>query len=232
MIHYGSCNSQTFAVHQGAISTGAVGTALDQDKPFTVSFARGNTVTDINLFRSTAPGQQWGWQYEAIYIEPSIRLIRSAANAPLYIWEAETPCDPLRSSYTPLIETDETGASIVPDGGSALWMNLPSEDILESLETDVENASQTWTTGTIWDGYSSTYLLQELFRYEQSRCGLRLHNTIGNAMDWLASPEEYDLYKLLWLRCASRILYNHMGHTCIPLILDRFLVDVDGIVGI
>lgn len=230
MIHYGASNAQAFAVHSGATPIGIAGTALTSPKAIDV-WARKNTVTDINIFRATAPGQQWGWMYSAEDINPAIRVVRTSAGVPVYVWEAENKTDQNRTAYIPLIETDDYGVTVIPSGGSAVWLTMPSSTDLSTLETQVLAASvPSWVTDTIWSGYTVTNLLKELFRSKQAQAGLLLTNTISSVFDRLHSKEEYDLYILLWLRTASQILYSHYGNTCIPLILDKFSVDTAGMV--
>lgn len=230
MIHYGASNAQAFAVHHGSTPIGIAGTALTSPKALDV-WGRKNTVTDINIFRSTAPGQQWGWTYKSENINPLIRVIRTSTGTPVYVWEAETPVDNSRQYYVPLLETDDYGIDIIPSGGSAVWITLPGETELDTIKTEVESSSApSWATGTIWSGYSAAELIREMFRNDQGRVGLRLHSTISEVFDWLHSKDEYDMYILIWLRIASKILYSHYGNTCIPLILDKFSVDTAGMV--
>jgi len=232
MIQYGACNAQAFAVHKGATPTGLVGTALTSPKALDV-WSRKNSVTDINVFRATVAGQQWGWEYETDSVYPIVRIIRNSSDGVVYAFEAESKTDHFRTDYIPLIATDDYDRSIIPSGGSAVWMVMPSETDLETIEAlVVADSIPAWASGTAWSAYTTTQLLKQLFRQEQSRLGLYLHSTIGEVFTRSHSVEEYKAYMLLWMRSASRILYDHYGQTCIPLILDKFSVDSDGYVSL
>ena len=233
-LRFGSCNAQAFSFHHGGVCSGLVGTSIPSPKAID-TWARRNTKTDINLFRATAPGQQWGWEYEDIHANPSVRLIRNADDSILYVWEAESKCDSSRVDYAPLLETDDYGTSIIPSGGSAVWLlGWPTAGDFSSLQSDVEAASlPSWITGTEWAGaIDSEHLLKMLFRKAQSRAGLNLNNTIEAALDRDMPVQEYFEKMLLWMRCASQILYGHMGDTCIPLLLDKFTINSDGVLSL
>lgn len=231
---FGACNAQTFSVHHDGVCSGLVGNSIPSPKALDV-WARRNTTTDTTLFRATAPGQQWGWHYEDIHCAPSVRVIRNSDDSILYVWEAETICDPARKDYVPMMETDDYGTSIIPAGGSAVWLfGWPTSDDFSSLQSDVEAASlPSWITDTEWDTENDTlYLLRKLFAAAQSVAGITIRSTIEEALNKDMTVEQYFETMLLWMRCASQILYDHMGKTCIPLLLDKFNIDENGVLSL
>lgn len=228
-LRFGSCNAQEFMVHEDCMRPEIAGSELESQKQIWY-FGRRNDDTNIGLLRATSPGQHWGWRYTAEHDSPGIRVIRQSDDIPLYIWEAESRVDEYRLDYIPLLETDEYGRSVIPSGGSAVWMIFPPYTALQTIQTDVEAASLPgWASDTIWSNLTTTKdLLRATFVHAQSRTNKREFQTIDEVMERLMRKRYYQIYVLIWMRQASRILYEHYGQSCIPLILNRFSIDEYG----
>lgn len=228
-IRYASCNAQEFLVHDITTAPAAVGEALAEQKQIWF-FGRRNDTDNYRLLRTTAPGQQWGWNFLHTLYDPQVRIVRQSDDIPLYVWESETPVSYVRQDVSPIIETDDYGRSYIPSGGSAVWMNQPTEEQLDTLKDIVEAASTpSWLSDTNWTHITTNaQLLKLLFWNEQRRGNLEPYNDHTQVFNRQHSSRDFDWKILIWLRCASRILYDHFGQSCIPLILNRFSIDEYG----
>jgi len=225
----GSCNAQTFAVHEGAMDIALVGVPPLRDYGSINYWGRRDDVNNIRLLRSRIAGEQWGWSYESRLRGPHIQIVRRSDDTPVYVWEADSIIDQHRPDYKPIMETDDRGVSIIPDGGSSIACYFPDTTAIESIESDIAAAEVPgWAETTNYYMDNPVKFFNYIWRNEQARHGISIYPTIWEAYKRDHPSKAYDFYTLLWMRCASRVLYGHYGQTCIPLILNNFKVDEIG----
>lgn len=234
-VRRGSCDFNLFSIHPGAHGFRAVGITPTNTRHLEPRIEKGNTAA---LMRSEADGAIWGWNYEAEDESPEIWAARdTSTGAVLYVHESESRIGD--SEISPLISSqigrDGTSQSIIPAGSEILRIMIPMDDVIADLETEIEAAAlPRWITGTSWDwAADNEELLSFLFQIEQGLRGMAIKPTIASVYTSEMEVDSSLLYTLLWLRCASSILYNHADRdTCIPLVKGRFTVDADGLVTI
>ena len=234
-----SCNGKVFRVHRGAYGFGYVGvreTIMDSElRPVKAMDGSEGPI----MFTPQRYLQAWGWEYETHIEYPEIWVWRDGRDNPLVVWEGETRFDPMSNAMCPIINNWKGTDVII--GGEGVNVAFPSYDVtradpqyLDTLETAVEAVEVSglnWVVGTEYADFgTAAALLKYLFVMMQAGRGLPLKETISSAHETLLDKAKLDLYTLLWLRCASMILYDHRGETCIPLIKELWSVDGDGVV--
>jgi len=234
-IRYGSCDFSLFSVHPGAHGFHGVGSLPENTRHIEHRIEKSNAAA---LMRSEADGAIWGWQYPEVGEEtPEIWAIRdTASGSVLYAHESENQIDagisPLTSTQT---DSDGVEQSIIPAGSETKRILIPMDTVITDLETEIEAAAlPAWITGTSWEwAADNKTLLSFLFQEEQQLRAIANYDTIDAVYSTEMPINRSLLYTLLWLRCASSILYDHADReTCIPLVKARFAVDSDGLVTI
>lgn len=235
-IRRGACDFTLFSVNPGAVAFHTVGSSPDNTRHIEHRIEKSNAAA---LMRSEADGAIWGWQYPEVggEISPEIWVIRdTATGAVLYTHESENQIavgvSPLTSTQT---DRDGVAQSIIPAGSETKQIVIPMDTVITDLETEIEAAAlPSWVTGTTWEWVPDCEtLLTFLFQEEQRLHEIPIYTTIDDVYSVEMPVDQTALYTLLWLRCASSILYNHENRkTCIPLVKARFAVDENGIITI
>lgn len=239
MIRYGSSNAYAWAIHPQAspFRTGDNANRTDSIAEIGVQIVR-NT-NGFPYVVKGGMGQRWDhfslvcWQYADANLSPEIWVVRRSNDEVSHVWEAESRFDPKRDTdVSPMITTMQNGRSIIPDGGSNVKCYFPSSSVLSSLETDVQNASlPSWVTNSVYDHITTTTnLLKRIFRESQRLHALKEYDDLDALFAVSMLPKQINLYKLLWMREASRILYDYRGTSCIELIMNKLRVDSNGVV--
>jgi len=234
MIQYGSCDFTLFSVHCGAHRFHSVGPTSGNTRHLEHRIEKGNPAA---IMRTESDGAIWGWNYEVEEESPKIWVIRNVStDVVIYAHESESAID---ESSSPLISQqigrNGTVQSILPAGADITEVLIPLDAVITDLEEEIEDgAIPAWVAGTSWAWATSPDdLLNYMFQTEQQSRGLPLKINIEAVYSSEIPIARTLLYTLLWLRCASSILYNHADReTCIPLIKGRFLVDTNGVVTI
>jgi hypothetical protein len=232
----GSCNANIFSVNRGAFgfhNAGPNTTGREGElRYFNHRFEQPHQRLMMTPFWNT-PGLNWLWEYASYRqnsFSPEMWGVCNASGQAQIVWEAEHKEDPDKPSQQPILLTNLAFQSIIPAGGFAIKIQSPAKSVLESLETDtiaVDIADVSWVSASpSWSNAENTsQLLEWIFRYETRVHGLKEYATISEVFDFLLDRQISELYRLLWLRSASKILYNHLGDTAIPLIRGKFIVD-------
>lgn len=241
MIYYGSCNGYKFGVPAGS-APARIG--LDEDRPSSVVMGW-RDASDTSMTRIWADsmagklGIPVGWEYEGsegLELDPRPWCVWDADGTIKYVWEGEhRAC--MRSQVCPMLLVDQSGSSIVPAGGGYGQVILPGyvgdgSGALDVIEAAVEAADlPNWVTNTAFgwiDGCAG--LLQHLFITKCLARGLYRFESLEELF-LREVGEWHDWYVLLWLRAASQILYDHVGESCIPVILERIKISGNLMVG-
>lgn len=228
----GACDFTLFSVNPGAVAFHTVGTLPDNTRHIEHRIEKSNAAA---LLRSEADGAIWGWSYESEDVSPEIWVVRDVATgAALYVHESENQ---IASGISPLIseqvDRDGISQSIIPAGSETKQILIPMDTVITDLETEIEAAAlPSWVSGTTWEwAPDCETLLAFLFQEEQRLRGLPIYTTIDAVYSVEMPVDQTALYTLLWLRCASSILYDHENReTCIPLVKARFTVDSNGLI--
>lgn len=241
VIRRGSCDFTLFSVHPGAHSFHGVGVEPDNTRRLEYRIEKNNSTA---LMRAEADGAIWGWRYgleqspSFIDESPDIWVVRNTSTgAVLYTHESETRIGEVEASPICAQQVGRNDAiqSIIPAGSETKRIIIPMDTVITDLETEIETAAlPSWITGTSWGwAADNETLLSFLFQEEQRLRGLPSKVNIDAVYSTEMPVERSLLYSLLWLRCASSILYNHADReTCIPLVKSRFIIDSDGLVTI
>jgi len=186
--------------------------------------------------RAEADGATWGWQYDLDDESPEIWVVRNiSTGAVLYVHESENRQS--ESTSSPIISTqigiDGTSQSILPENSEIKKIIIPMDQVVDDIELIVEETTlPSWIiyTDMAWVPDSKTWLA---FLFQQMQKKRSIHN-FSNISDVFATEMDLTrsmLYTILWLRCASSIIYDHIDQeTCIPLIINKFIVNSAGIV--
>lgn len=233
VIRYGSSDFTLFSVHSGAAGFRTIGPTPGNTRHLEHRIEKGNAAA---LMRSEADGAIWGWRYEVAEESPRIWVVRKVSTgAVFYAHEAESRID--ESDISPLtsqqIGRNGTAQSILPAGSEITEALIPLGSVITDIETEIEEGDiPDWVAGTTWEWATDpAVLLNYLFQAEQQARELPVMIDIATVYTTDMAIDRTALYTLLWLRCASSILYNHADrHTCIPLIKGHFLVDTNGVV--
>lgn len=179
---------------------------------------------------SDLAGELVVWEYKEELISPEIWVVRKSDDSVTHVWEAESKFSQDRFSENPIITTMQNGKSIAEPSGSSVQMLPISSAVIASIETDITNASApAWIADTKYNDFTDTDKLQQfLWIEEQGRRGLLVYESTTALTVGYIPPDELELRKLLWLRQASRIIHDHFGQTCVPLIESKMNVDSDG----
>lgn len=236
-IRRGACDFTLFSVNPGAVGFHTVGSSPDNTRHIEHRIEKSNAAA---LMRSEADGAIWGWSYESEVREdpsPEIWTIRDmATGAVLYVHESESQIavgvSPLTSTQT---DRDGVAQSIIPTGSETKQIIIPMDSVITDLQTEIEAAAlPSWVTGTTWEWVPDCEtLLTFLFQEEQRLHEIPIYTTIDDVYSVEMPVDRTALYTLLWLRCASSILYDYKNReTCIPLVKARFTVNSNGIITI
>jgi len=258
MIRQGSSNAYAWAVQPSAYLPSRQGkdnTTGRTDSVAEIGVDLIRNTNDFSHIMKGGMGTRWDhfsmvlWEYKSTFVSPEIWVVRNSGNEVTHAWESETIFDTIRGiGNNPLITTMQTGNTIIPEGGSSVNVFFPGLDILVSDASSVSVAVTaasipSWTTGTVYaDTTGTELLLKQLFRRAQidhsinfplgirSQQRSKIFDSITDAMQFNMNVNSMLLLNLLWLRQASKILHNHTGETCIPLLMNNLRVDSGGIV--
>lgn len=257
MRQYGSCNAYAWQVQDKVYIPYRQGKQNTTQRTDSIAEIGVDIVRNDNAFGRVIKGgvgTGWGnyslvlWEYEGTYHDPEIWIVRSSSDEVLNAWESETLADYRKGSgNNPLITTMQTGQSIIPSGGSVVKLFFPGLDLLVddvlSITNDISaSVIPGWISGTSYSDITDPLeLLKSLYRSTQYDHGLtfplgslsikktQIFDTITDAHNYDMNVKTMLLMTLIWLRQASKIMYNHSEETCIPLLMDKFKVDSDGL---
>lgn len=198
-----------------------------------------NDNTLLRMWMSREPGELVLWDYAGFGITtPEIWVIANSSNIPQYVWENDEKVDPYRDSLEPYITQKQDGTSIIPGSGHSVRATVPSYSSdasnlgpIDTLKSEAESAaSPAWISNTPYSSESNANLINLLFRRQQEDRKLRVFDDLDDALAGNISLHHQTLLNVLYLRALSMVRYDHRGETCVPLILNRWTVDTDGIV--
>lgn len=237
MLRHGSSNAYKFAVQPGSTPARS-GQSQTRFRGVTVGWEDlHNSSTLTHVWATPAAGELVCWDYSVIppmgVGEPEVWAVHDSTGAIVYAWESEHRVDYSRT-VSPIITTTQSGGSIVPVGGGVIQVLLPwfsmDEGIpgkLNGIRDLVEAASvPSWVVGTKYEGVSTALeLCDVLYRTSLLERNLPIHANIAESSTWGLTVYLKRFFSLLWLRAASRVLHNHRGETCVPLLTANLATD-------
>lgn len=236
MKRHGSSNAELFAVHESTYLPGFAGeVALAVSQGAVVGFGQKDDTPYLPWINNIRAGSVRTWVYEDEIENPQIWGIGDSEGNIIYAWEAESGVTEWDNELNPIASLGNNGLPVIPDCGALKRLQFPGYsfdgivlDVMNQLETLVAAAAlPSWLARSPFQYMTEAGdVVNALWRWKCNQRYIKIYKDLADQKSKMQINQRDRMFSLLWMRAASMILYNHQGDSCIPLLLNRFRMDL------